>query len=287
MALETGLPPRYEIRTLSGPEHAKWACALITHCSVFSSPVWSRIYTQKRAQLCYDMFRVALYQMSHQVDSGLSLGIFDTEYQFKNPESATAGGKLYWDDGMTMNSNQTTTATTTTTTTTATGSENGLNVLLLDQMDFPLVSVALSYDSFYPLDKTKLKPLYDLFPLLPLRNKATDRRDLRDPAEWQATGPGQVLFRGGTATKSGEEGRGFMKKLSWYLMRKAAAEGWRAIQIGCMHDAVSKVWETPPEPFGAEVVVRFRCVEDGDDEELRRVFEGSEQEVTRVWVALR
>ncbi|KAK3331376.1 hypothetical protein B0H66DRAFT_546417 [Apodospora peruviana] len=275
---ETGLPPRYEIRTLVGPEHAKWACALVTHCSIFASPVFSKVHTttstQSRTQLCYAMFRTALYQMSHQVDSGLSLGIFDTEYQFKRHVSAETGGKLYWD----LENDAST----------STRSEQFEDQLLLEQMDFPLVSVALAYDSFCPLDPTKLQPLYDLFPLIPLRNKATDKRDHRNPAEWQATGPGEVLFRGGTATKAGEEGKGFMKKLSWYMMRKAAADWrFRGIQIGTVHDAVSSVWSRPPAPFTAEVVVRFKCKDDDDDEELRKCFEGSDQEVTMIYVTLK
>ncbi|KAK0707351.1 hypothetical protein B0H67DRAFT_467050, partial [Lasiosphaeris hirsuta] len=265
MTSDTGLPARYEIRTLAGPEHAKWACAIITHCSFFASPVFSKIYTQGRNQLCYAMFQTALYQMSHQVESGLSLGIFDTEYQLKRPESAETDGKLYWDP-TDLNKN-------------TSGQD------LLEQMDFPLVSVALAYDNFFPLDKTKLQPLFEAFPLLPLRNRAAERRELRNSADWQATGPGQVLLRGGTATKVGEEGRGFMKKLSWYMMRKAAAEGFRGIQIGCLHDAVSAVWQRPPAPFTSEVVVRFTCAED-DDEELRACFQGSDQEFTRIYVTL-
>ncbi|KAK5659327.1 hypothetical protein OQA88_1420 [Cercophora sp. LCS_1] len=210
------------------------------------------------------MFRAALYQTTHQIDSGHSLGVFDTEYVFERPESVSTNGKLYWD----------------VTDTTVTEEE------LLQQMDFPLVSIALAYDSFYPLDQAKLQPLFELFPLLPLRNKATERRDARDPATWQATGPGEVLFRGGTATKSGQQGKGFMKKLSLYVMREAADEGFRAIQIANWHDGVSAVWENPPEPFTAEVVVRYKCSED-EDEELRRAFQGSEQVLTKIFVRLR
>ena len=268
MTIDTDLPPRYEIRTLAGPEHARWACALVTHCSIFASPVFSKIHhhaQNSKAQLCYAMFQAALYQMSHQVESGLSLGVFDTEYEFKRPESAERGGKLYWE---------------------LDGAEDCSEQDLLEQMDFPLVSVALAFDSFFPLDVARLEPLFELLPLLPLRNRATDRRDLRDPADWRATGPGQALSRGGTATKAGEGGRGLMKKLSWYMMRKAAADGFGGIQIGCMHDAVSAVWENPPPPFTAEVVVRFRCAED-EDEELRRCCEGSDQEVTRIYVTLK
>ncbi|KAK4227767.1 hypothetical protein QBC38DRAFT_509427 [Podospora fimiseda] len=263
---ETTLSPRYEIRVLSGTDHAKWACALVTHSSIYSSPVFSPLSRpEEKSQLCHEMFQAALYQMTHQVNSGLSLGIFDTQYQYNYPESISTQGKLYWDP-----SNQ----------------EEATETSLLKEMDFPLLSVALSYDSYYPLDPPKLTSLYNLFSFLPLRNKATDKRDPRPKKEWKATGPKQVLSRGGTVTKQGEEGKGFMKELAWELMRKAKKEGFRGIQIGCMHDYVTRVWERPPKPFEGKVVVRYRI---GEEEELKGVV-GKEVwgvEITRVWVDLK
>ncbi len=42
-------------------------------------------------------FQHADYLCMHQIASGHSLGVFDREYQFRRPESASTGGKLYWD----------------------------------------------------------------------------------------------------------------------------------------------------------------------------------------------
>ncbi|KKZ63915.1 hypothetical protein EMCG_01773 [[Emmonsia] crescens] len=52
----------------------------------------------------------------------MSFGIFDTEYKFKNPESAKTGGKLYWE-----------------TPTTDSDRERTTRESLLEQMDFPLI----------------------------------------------------------------------------------------------------------------------------------------------------
>ncbi|ORY65439.1 uncharacterized protein BCR38DRAFT_457594 [Pseudomassariella vexata] len=263
MAIESGLPSRYEIRTL-GPEHSDWANAIVMHSTSFASPVWSKIYSEGKTGMCYSMFKVGAHLINHQIESGLSLGIFDKEYKFKRPESVATGGKLYW------NLND----------------ESADEVALLEQMDFPLVSVAMAYDSSNPLDMARITPLVEIMPLLGVRNRILQERDTRDPKSWQATGPGQVLFRNATATKAGEEGRGLMKLLAQYMMRKSAAEGFRGIQIQCLHDAVNHVWSQPPEPFKGEVVAKFNCASD-EDEEVRRSFQGSNQDITKVYVTLK
>src|SRR3569833_651170 len=263
MADESRLPARYEIRTLE-PKHSDWANALVMHSTAYSSPVWSKIYPDDRVGMCYGLFKAATYLNNHQIESGLSIGIFDKEYKYKRSESEETGGKLYWD----------------------LGDDKVDEALLLVQMDFPLVSVAMAYDSYYSLDPARVAMVLDYLPAIWLRIKVLKERDLRDPECWQATGPGQVIFRNATATKVGEEGRGFMALLARYMMRKAAADGFRGIEIGCMHDAVTHVWCHPPEPFRAEIVSRFNCASD-EDEEIRRSFRGSDQEVNRVYVTLK
>ncbi|KAH8892934.1 hypothetical protein GQ53DRAFT_745899 [Thozetella sp. PMI_491] len=263
MALESVLPPRYEIRTL-GPEHAEWAKALVMHSMAFMSPLWSKVYPDDKTGMCYTLFTLSTHLVDHQIASGLSLGIFDKEYQFKRPESAATGGKLYWnlDD------------------------KNADEAQLLEQMDFPLVSVALAFDSFDPMDIAQLIPLVERYPAFGLRGRITQERDARDPKSWQATGPGQVLFRNATATRVGQNGVGLMKLLARYMMRKSAAEGFRGIQISCIHDAVHHVWSNPPEPFKGEVVVKFNVASD-ENEEVRRSFQGSNQDVSLVYVTLK
>src|SRR3569833_1278257 len=98
MADESRLPARYEIRTLE-PKHSDWANALVMHSTAYSSPVWSKIYPDDRVGMCYGLFKAATYLINHQIESGLSIGIFDKEYKFKRSESVETGGKLYWDRG--------------------------------------------------------------------------------------------------------------------------------------------------------------------------------------------
>ncbi|KAK3349255.1 hypothetical protein B0T25DRAFT_547543 [Lasiosphaeria hispida] len=265
MAFESNIPSRYEIHTL-GPEHVDWANAIVMHSTLFASPVWTNIYPEEsvRTEKCYTMFKLATYMINHQITSGLSLGIFDKEYTFKYPESAATGGKLYWD----------------------LDDKSADSAKLVAQMDFPLVSVALAYDSITPFDAAQVAPMLAMFPLLGVRNRVLQERDARDPRTWQAAGPRQVLARNGSATKVGEGGRGLMKILARHMMRKAADEGFRGIQIVCLHDAVNHVWAHPPEPFKGEVVARFNCAED-EDEEVRRSFQGSTQDITKVYVTLK
>ncbi|KAI0132815.1 hypothetical protein BJ170DRAFT_263092 [Xylariales sp. AK1849] len=267
MAIETGLPPRYEIRTL-GRQHADWCKAIVMHSNVFASPVWAKLYPDNQTGLCYRMFKEGDYLINHQIDSGLSLGIFDNHYQFKSPEAEAAGGKLYWN----------------------LGDENVDRDTLLRQMDFPLVSVATAYDSFNAIDHAKLVPLIEVLPLFGVAYQTLAERDHRDPKTWQATGLGQVLFRNATATRVGEEGHGFMKILARYMMRKSAAEGFRGVQIECFHDAVTHVWSNPPEPFRGEVVAKFNAhtFEHKDDKgEVTYTFRPADIDITKVFVTLK
>lgn len=262
MANEPNLAPGYEIRVLT-PAHSQWANALVMHSTAFASPVWSKIYSENKTRLCYDLFNAGTYLIDHQIASGLSIGIFHKHYQYKRPESVATGGKLYWD----------------------VGDEAADEAALLAQMDFPLVSVAMAYDSFHALDAARIAPLLDVMPLLGVRNEILQARDTRRGGWQAATGPGQVVFRNSTATRPDETGKGFMKVLAWHMMRTAAGEGWRGIQISCLHDAVCRVWSRPPAPFRAEIVARFHCRED-EDGEVTKIFGKSEQEITKIYVTL-
>lgn len=124
------LPARYEIKQL-GPEHADWAAAIVCHSNAFHSTVFPVVYHDKTARFNAAM-KAAGYLVDHQIKSGFSYGVFDTEYQYKRPESAAAGGKLYWDAETARDD--------------ATGEE------ILAAMDFPLTSVALAYDGVDKLD---------------------------------------------------------------------------------------------------------------------------------------
>lgn len=232
--MTSSLPPRYEIRVL-GPEHQEWAQAICAHTNMFLSPVWSVLYTDNRAQRLYQMFQTGHYLMQHQIASGLSIGVFDKEYQFKRPESAATGGKLYWNFE----------------------DESATEDDLEDQMDFPLVSIAMAYDGIDELDMEKMKPLIASLPLFATAYKALNELDTRDPASWKPTSRGEVLMRNATNTRKNYGGRGIMRQLAEELMRRSATQGFRGIQIETASDAVMKVWSTPPGHFKSNVIGKF------------------------------
>ncbi|KAJ5804363.1 uncharacterized protein N7518_000666 [Penicillium psychrosexuale] len=217
------LAPQYEIRLL-GPEHEEWARAICTHTNIFHSPFWSVVYPENKTQRAYHTFRTSYYLIKHQIDSGKSLGIFDKEYQYKRPESAVTGGKLYWnlDD------------------------ESATESDLAEQMDFPLVSIAMAYDGIDDLDMVQIKPLIATLPMFETLYHALEGRDQRDPASWRPTGRGQVLMRNATNTVQSCSGRGLMRMLAEEMMRRSATEGFRGIQIESVSKVVEKVWSKPP-----------------------------------------
>lgn len=268
----TDPPSRFEIRNL-GPEHNEWAKAILCHTNMFYGPMWAANYKGTEAvKKNLGLFRTCSHLIDHQIDSGLSFGVFDKEYVFKRPESAATGGKLYWDVEREND-------------------PEGLDAqTLLDQMDFPLVSIALSYDSINPLDQSKLADLVGIVPEYGAGFGMLIANDPRDPASWQATGPLQVLFRNSTSTRRDYEGLGLMKRQAHFLMRWAAEKGFRGIQIEAFNDAVTKVWTNPPPPFKGEAISEVRTGEvvvKNEDGTVTRPFGNSTQVLTRCYVTLK
>ncbi|KAJ6147324.1 hypothetical protein N7497_009306 [Penicillium chrysogenum] len=126
----TSLPPKYEIRVL-GPEHEEWARAICIHTNLFHSPLWPVVYPENKTQRAYQTFQASHYLMKHQIDSGKSLGVFDKEYQYKRPESAATGGKLYWN----------------------LEDENATESDLAEQMDFPPTKLPLFETVYHALEE--------------------------------------------------------------------------------------------------------------------------------------
>ncbi|KAK8106448.1 hypothetical protein PG999_009807 [Apiospora kogelbergensis] len=262
------LPSRYEIRPL-GPEHVEWAKAIVTHSNAFGSPVWSALYPGAAAtRVGYRVFAAMDHMVEHQIASGHSLGLFDAQYQYKRAESAAAGGRLWWDmadleaDGD----------------------------ALLRQMDFPLLSVALAYDGFVPFDAARIEPVAKALRGFGESMRALEARDGRDPASWKPKGPGQLLLRNATATKLDEAGKGLMKHLAHRMMRQAAEDGFRGIQIEAYHDAVRAVWANPPAPFKGEVVSSINAWTWGEEDEsgeLVYLLRPSKQDCSKIYVTLK
>jgi len=264
------LPARYEIRRLE-EKHIPWSVALVFHSNMFCSPVWPVVYPEAKTARLMRGYAAGDYLIRHQIMSGHSFGVFDLEYRFKRPESEVEGGKLYWNpDDLDATEEE-----------------------LLDQMDFPLVGVALAYDGINPLNFAKMGPLIGVLPLFGDIYGHLGSRDSRDPASWQPTEPHQVLLRNATATRSDAMGLGLMRKLAEFLMRYAAEQGFRAIQIECLQDAVTKVWLSPPPPFKATLICEFNTQDIVEEREVDgkpvqvKPFRDAKQRATKIFVDLK
>ncbi|KAJ5807588.1 hypothetical protein N7447_011044 [Penicillium robsamsonii] len=265
--MASSLPPQYEIRVL-GPEHEEWARAICIQTNLFHSPLWPVVYPENKTQRAYQTFRDAHYLIKHQIDSGKSLGIFDKEYQYKRPESAATGGKLYWD----------------------LDDENVTESELAEQMDFPLVSIAMAYDGIDELDITQIEPLIAALPLFGTVYHALEERDPRDPASWKPTSRGQVLMRNATNTVKTHSGRGLMRLLAEEMMRRSAAEGYRGIQIESVSEAVQKVWSKPPAPFKGTIISQIHTTtyeEQNEEGEVVYPLRPANVNISKIWVDLR
>ena len=213
------------------------------------------------------MMPVAEYLITHQISSGLSYGVFDTQYVYKRPESSATEGNVYFD----LSDN------------------NASAEDLLSQMDFPLVSVALSYDGSNPLDMAKLAPILEVVPIFGDVYEGLAARDTRDPETWKPTGPEQVLMRNATSTRREYEGQGIMANLARWLMREAKGKGFRGIQIETASDAVEHVWSKPPAPFKGEVVSFIdptKYEKDDGNGNMIKPFSPSKQRTTKCYVTL-
>ncbi|EON97316.1 hypothetical protein UCRPA7_7141 [Phaeoacremonium minimum UCRPA7] len=259
------LDPRFEIRQLN-EDDILWAAAILAYTNVFYSTHWATIYPDEKPKRLYattdaNVFLIGKYGPS------LCYGVFDKNYSFKRPESAATGGKLYWDYS----------------------NLNATKEELLEQMDFPLVSIALSYDGNSPPGFTEMKPLIDCLPLLGTIYQQLALLDKRDPESWKAKNPGEVLQRCGTSTRADYEGQGIMKALAHFLMYEMAARGYRGIQIETSSDKAHRVWMNPPAPFKASLISELDSQEYEEEKDgiKFKPFAPSQQKMTKVYVTLK
>ncbi|KAK3341860.1 hypothetical protein B0T25DRAFT_559472 [Lasiosphaeria hispida] len=269
MTTATKLSPRFEIRRLDPkqPGHVEWTAAIITHSNVFLSPLWPFLYPENKTSRAYTTFKGCKDMVTASLSTGLSLGVFDTQYKFKRPESAATGGRLYWDESNLE----------------ATADE------LLEQMDFPLVSIAQAYDGAMPIDRALYAPLIAALPAFATMYGALEALDKRDPDSWKPKAAGEVIMRSGTATRGDYEGFKLAKGMAHYMMRDAAEKGFRGIQIETAHPAVDKIWVNPPAPFKGERIGAFhtKTYELEEDGKTAKPFEAADLRCTKVYVTLK
>ncbi|KAK2750744.1 hypothetical protein FQN57_002817 [Myotisia sp. PD_48] len=275
MSNPQGLHPRFEIRRLE-LEHLDWAIAVLCHTNIFDSPVWPAVYPDNLPGRLIRLFKTCEYFVRHQIESGLSFGVFDTEYKFKRTESESTGGKLYWD--LTLDEGST-----------AKDVKETTSQEFLEQMDFPLVSIALSFDAGNPLDGPMVAPVIKTLPLFGTLEGKFNALDPRGDSEsLQPKELAQVLKRNGTSTRRDYVGFGIMKHLAHRVMHEAARRGFQGIQIACMHDAVIHVWMNPPSPFKAQMLVdlNFKDFEEEEVEGRLINYSSIDQRASRIYVHL-
>lgn len=265
--LPSPFPPRYEIRYLTEAD-IPIASAMVIHSNTYNSGVWSKCYPTDQAQRCYDGIPAADYLVRHQINSGMSFGVFDTQYQYRDPASASKGGALLWDSSKPN----------------ATADE------LEAQMDSPMVSIALSYDGFNHLDMEKLGPLIALLPLYGAIFHRLGITEPRDPKTFTATAPGQILMRNATATRTRAQGQGIMSGMANWLMAFAKEKGYKHINIEAFDAKVARVWLNPKTPSVTAVQTTALSTEDytelDEQGNVWNPFLDAKEKCCRVWVTL-
>lgn len=265
MAANTpNLPARFEIRKLE-PKHIPWAQAILTHSNVFCSPIWPVLYPNDKTARAYRFFTAVERICTLNIASGYSYGVFDKEYVFKRPASAATDGKLHWDP------------------TNLTATEDDL----IEQMDFPLVSVAMAYDGGEQRDESDWALVIETIRELGTLFVTLEKMDTRDKSIWKPGKLGEVMYRGGTSTRKDYEGYKLARGMADWLMREVAGMGFRAMQLGVGHAAVAKIYLNPPAPFKGEVVCRIDAAtfeEEVDGQRVKPFERCGDVPMMRIWV---
>lgn len=263
------LAPRFEIRRLR-EEHIQWVAAIVAHSNIYCNAFWTAIYPTNKTSRTYAFAKAADYLVRHQIASNFSFGVFDLEYKYKFASSEKTKGALYWDE---------------------TGNSEATSEELLQQMDFPLVSVALAYDAIDEWDFPRMMPLMAVIPHFYTVYKYCHDNDPRDPSAYTPTGPKQFLMRNATSTRQDYEGHKCMGALARFLMREAKKAGFRGIGIEAAHDAVAHVWLNPPEPFRGELVCQldpqsYEEDKEGEEGVKFKPCAPAKQIIKKIWVTL-
>ncbi|KAK3299861.1 uncharacterized protein B0H64DRAFT_379303 [Chaetomium fimeti] len=182
------------------------------------------------------MFDAIEYSSIENIRSGLSYGVFSTENKWANPDEE---GTLKWDfDDRSADREK-----------------------LLEQMDFPLVSIAMSKDVVKSgcVPRTNVEAWSEIVDGHRDISDGLKAGDKRPESVWAPTNRGNVVRRSGTHTRGDHAGKGLSKALAHYVMHKIREHdnGYRAILIHTGSEAVDKVWLRPPVPFKSEEISTF------------------------------
>ncbi|KAH8652214.1 hypothetical protein BX600DRAFT_441111 [Xylariales sp. PMI_506] len=231
------LPPRYEIRPIQ-PEHARWCRALLIQGLVLSAPVWRPVIPEPKVKTMLGAVDALEPFYRKALSSGLSYALFDTQYQFKRPESAAGGGALYWDEIDPEDPEL----------------EAKGEQWMLDKMDFPIVGLALSYDDF---DRPSPESFGSMAALAPIWGDlmAQNGKMLESAGLPTATAPGQYVHRSGCVTRWDYQGKGLAKAFSWWVMLELEARGYQGITVGAGNELIGRIWLHPDAPFASKACI--------------------------------
>lgn len=230
------LPPRYTIRPIDAGV-ADWAKALAVQGFLLGPSIWSPLMAAPKTRSALRAFDALHGYYMHAVNSGVSYGVFDSEYEFARAESAStattpasngsaataaatsngysngvgsgreqhesSGGAVYWHE---LDPD-------------AADFETGGGARrMVEGMDFPLVCVALSCDLAAKPPPDIVESLHAFFPLQKGVSQYWRDRDPRPKGTWEPKGTGEVCARMGCVTKPEYQGRGLSEYLFGFVV---------------------------------------------------------------------
>ncbi|KAK8139021.1 hypothetical protein PG984_002401 [Apiospora sp. TS-2023a] len=238
------LPSRYTIRPIDAGV-AAWAKALAVQGFLLGPSIWSPLMAAPKTRSALRAFDALHGYYMHAVESGVSYGVFDSEYEFARPESKStaaaaaassngdsihgnengteyepSGGAVYWHE---LDPD-----------TDPDDFENGGGARrMVAGMDFPLVCVALSCDLAAKPGPDIVEALHAFFPLQ------------RGSASTGATATRGPRGRGSPAA-SARSVLGWVSALNHFVMLDLKARGFRAMNAGIGVPSVYRNWMNAP-----------------------------------------
>ncbi|KAK7965177.1 hypothetical protein PG988_010181 [Apiospora saccharicola] len=278
------LPPRYTIRPIDAGV-ADWAKALAVQGFLLGPSIWSPLMAAPKTRSALRAFGALHGYYMHAVESGVSYGVFDSEYEFARPESKStsaaaaaaasngdtsingnengtkyepSGGDVYWHE---LDPDADPDFET-----------GGGAQRMVEGMDFPLVCVALSCDLAGKPGPDIVEALHAFFPLQRGVSQYWRDRDPRPKGTWEPSGVGEVCARMGCVTKPEYQGRGLMSALNHFVMLDLKARGFRAMNAGIGVPSVYRNWMNAPAGCRSHAYLDLNILEiEVEDDDGRKV----------------
>lgn len=154
-----------------------------------------------------------------------------------------------------------------------------------------VVDTRQAYDGATPRDGSEWAPILAAFPAFAYIDAELTRDDKRDPASWKPRGYGEVVRRGGTATRQDYAGFGLAKGMARWHLWEMKGRGFSGYQITTAHPGLSRVFLGVEGPFRAGLVSRAGVgevvVRDGEGGVVRPFGRCEAFDCCVIWVDLR